>query len=1008
MHTLSYQEVVVEIIRPNSVEFCNELFHYVPKGEKCPSLSHVCFATEGKTIHLYNIREANERLKKNQSISGGSNDKGFSNDSSDYTIPTPKGSNKEVYQEEAHYFQFCVIEKELIFVNMYGKIDFNHCNSRSHIHQNCSRYNKFGCNRYNKKHFRNNVSYYDENKNKNDPCYQCFIWRLRTRDLSRGDESETILYAVGEPNERSYPRWQLAHIKNKSDICAYFEEVLGIHHHNRHHRGVNSTKPVRINGTRVTTLNRLREEILGHLPQSLKLEKLVFDPTIPLKFNFIKMRSNLQSNANDKKYQTFLSHMSQLGIENNNFDEFFSLILSNVYETVKLNFLYPYIVETQVYIDKYKAKRYQELLMLVEIKHPQMDYYYKYSLVFIVNHHRSGEICSYTLNCINTASITIPNVRLATEKNEVAPDSFVATMNNPFISFYKQIRQANNLGVNVSPVPLFLNKFHKSSLNCQFEQLKQNKVDLTKAAATSMITPVEQFIAPIRIGERRVIEDGIAAHRAYENEEKEMSMSSRSDDNITTTFSPFTPFTSGGLTSQGMSSMLSNTLSNPFSNVLSNTQSNMSAMSIMSNVSAATDASTISTSTNTNTNTNGSKNNDSYLAGPRPQSSLESRQNRRVKSNNVNVNSARPGGKDRKQKRPRRQNMRNGKTGSRISVIQNSRNVKNGSKVSFKANKNVEEKKEENVTYDGLVAVVKQVLSVINVNVNGSAFGKVKFLVNVIRLVILLFKHCYQNGHDGNVSIEDIHFCLPNHNAKRAKSVWETVDQCGAGGGKNIENIAQSDPKNTSDLAEDKVVYLVNEIDSALRTKNEHLLQVVKGKGGQKRTAKRRGAVIESQQQNVQTNYDAFWLIVNELVSVYYRHGGNLDMKQFNMNIFDKNVLNEIKQDVLNRVLSRSMRPHESCWDVVDTKFTSNFEAFKIDFYKIYSNGIPMTTRPMTSEQIKSSNPMKNANAKGNGNGYDNNNNNVNNFNFSMSNINTINSINNKLSNYNMNNFQQY
>ena len=84
---------------------------------------------------------------------------------------------------------------------------------------------------------RNNIHYY-QNNNKINLCYQYFIWRLRTRDLSRagnhgggigiGDDTETILYAIGEPNERSYHRWQLAHIKN-------FEEVLGIHQGNSNH-----------------------------------------------------------------------------------------------------------------------------------------------------------------------------------------------------------------------------------------------------------------------------------------------------------------------------------------------------------------------------------------------------------------------------------------------------------------------------------------------------------------------------------------------------------------------------------------------------------------------------------------------------------------------------------------------------------------------------------------------------------------------------------------------------
>ena len=64
--------------------------------------------------------------------------------------------------EEAHYFQFRVIEKELLFVNMYGKIDFNHCNSLSH--HNCSRYNKFGCKICNKKQLRTNINHNDEVK----------------------------------------------------------------------------------------------------------------------------------------------------------------------------------------------------------------------------------------------------------------------------------------------------------------------------------------------------------------------------------------------------------------------------------------------------------------------------------------------------------------------------------------------------------------------------------------------------------------------------------------------------------------------------------------------------------------------------------------------------------------------------------------------------------------------------------------------------------------------------
>ena len=70
-----------------------------------------------------------------------------------------------------------------------------------------------------------------------------------------GNDTETLLYAMGESNEQSYHRWQLAHIKNKSDVCSYFEEVLGIQvnnhhrHHNRHHQmgKLNSTKPLCIN-----------------------------------------------------------------------------------------------------------------------------------------------------------------------------------------------------------------------------------------------------------------------------------------------------------------------------------------------------------------------------------------------------------------------------------------------------------------------------------------------------------------------------------------------------------------------------------------------------------------------------------------------------------------------------------------------------------------------------------------------------------------------------------------
>ena len=154
-----------------------------------------------------------------------------------------------------------------------------------------------------------------------------------------------------------FSKWNLQLICCLSDSDGTNKIGIELRKYNFFKRDFNkvySTKQVCINGASVTTLNRF-QEILGDLQQPLKLEKLVFDPAVPLKFNFISMRSNLQSNANDKKYQTVLSHMYH-------FDELFSLISSNVYETLKLNFLFPYIVETQVYIDKYKAKRYQELL----------------------------------------------------------------------------------------------------------------------------------------------------------------------------------------------------------------------------------------------------------------------------------------------------------------------------------------------------------------------------------------------------------------------------------------------------------------------------------------------------------------------------------------------------------------------------------------------------------------------------------------------------------------------
>ena len=144
--------------------------------------------------------------------------------------------------EEAQYCQFCVIEKELKFVNMCGKIDL--IIETITIMMNITATNTMNLVAIDTINniFNNNINYYDENNNQNDLCYQCFIWRLQTRDLSRGgnhggsigigDDTETILYAIGEPNERSYSRWQLVHIKNKSYICANFEEVLGIHQGN--------------------------------------------------------------------------------------------------------------------------------------------------------------------------------------------------------------------------------------------------------------------------------------------------------------------------------------------------------------------------------------------------------------------------------------------------------------------------------------------------------------------------------------------------------------------------------------------------------------------------------------------------------------------------------------------------------------------------------------------------------------------------------------------------------
>ena len=240
-----------------------------------------------------------------------------------------------------------------------------------------------------------------------------------------GKQHNTVLYGIGEPNDRSYPQWQLAHIMNKNDIIEYLKKKIGINHR---------MKRVLTNNRYINTVDDFEKCIKNHLPHEVKLDKLQFNPNASLKFNFGKMRSNLESNANDKKYETFLSDMKELGIKNNNFDEFFGLILANLYQTLKFNILHPNLVETQVYIDKYKAKRYQELLMLIEIKHPSQNKYYKYSSVFIVNHHRGG----YTLNCINTASITMANILLATYNNKFDVNSWAPTMSNPYMSFYQE------------------------------------------------------------------------------------------------------------------------------------------------------------------------------------------------------------------------------------------------------------------------------------------------------------------------------------------------------------------------------------------------------------------------------------------------------------------------------------------------------------------------------------------------------------------------------------------
>lgn len=125
------------------------------------------------------------------------------------------------------------------------------------------------------------------------------------------------------------------------------------------------------------------------------------------------------------------------------FDTFFETkLLSSIHASLFYNKLFPQLAETQIYIDKYKGVYYQELLLLLEVDGGNGKYY-KYSMAFIVNRVKdihgkyTNKILNYTLNSINTPNITMANVRLASKNNKLDNDSWVNTMNDNTLSFYK-------------------------------------------------------------------------------------------------------------------------------------------------------------------------------------------------------------------------------------------------------------------------------------------------------------------------------------------------------------------------------------------------------------------------------------------------------------------------------------------------------------------------------------------------------------------------------------------
>lgn len=476
---------VMHITQSQSVFHFNEMARYYPKGDAyplLPKLSNFAFMSKGKPIYLYQLKHEQARNKLN------SNNTNCNNTNSNYNVNAPTnhsvnfnkhagcsgqfhsknsnytqhnfgntkttrctrnhlnggssnnksnsggdfGSNYdgkyvEIYQQESHNFQLCVIDCNIIFVSIYNCGINNVCDNNEDYH------------------LRYKADY--------------VIWRLYTVNES----TNRVYYGVAEPNDKNYtktydkyrrPKWKLQSIMNENQLLAFFAnhkksidvikyfnggkvEItqnlnLGLNNNysqkRRRYWNSNSGKNYANN------VVRFKQTLLSYLPQRIEIQAVKYDPNVPIAFNLDKISSSLRSNSNEKKYASLENDIKQLKC--GTFDGLLSLMMASMYKSLFYSQIYPDLVQTQIYIDKYNGTYYQELVILLEVENKNiLDKYHKYGLTFITECDDYGNPIRYVLNCINTANITLANIKLVAQNDEL----LLSQMYEEQVSFYKRI-----------------------------------------------------------------------------------------------------------------------------------------------------------------------------------------------------------------------------------------------------------------------------------------------------------------------------------------------------------------------------------------------------------------------------------------------------------------------------------------------------------------------------------------------------------------------------------------